>query len=208
MGRAEDTNLAADRSLRRKAGVRILTVFQKAFVFLVLGAVCCSFAGCGSSRKHQSPQEEAEGYYWYEAVFLEKKDVEKAFRTASSRFPSHEFVPDAFHVTTQYKPEQRHESLYGTAVTVHVTGYISGSVYDAEEGLFSENEGLLVEVSSADEEMQALLDSYDRVWHITGSYTGAAKYTGQLDLSGAIPMDLTIEGVYGIADSDGIVKYE
>ena len=48
-----------------------------------------------------------------------------------------------------------------------------------------------------------MLDSYDRNWHITGSYSGAAKYTGRLDFSDAIPIDLTIEGVFGLGDSTG-----
>ena len=171
-------------------------------------AVCCFFIGCGSPPKNQSPQEQAEGYYWYEAVILHNEEVEAAFRTASDHFPKYEYVPDAFHVTTKYKPELKHENLYGTAVTVHIIAYTAGAVQAPEEGLISENEGFLVEVSSADEEMQSLLDSCDRIWHITGSYTGAAKYTGQLDFSNAIPIDVTIEGVFGLADSAGKVILE
>ena len=88
---------------------------------------------------------------------------------------------------------------------MHIIGYTSGTVQDPEEGHISENEGFLIEVSSADEDMQALLDSIDRVWHITGSYSGAAKYTGKLDFSNAVPIDLTIEGVFGMADTKGTV---
>ena len=185
--------------------MRRQTFFQKVFLLPVLIALCCFFAGCGSSPKNQSPQEKAEGYYWYEAVFLQKKEAEAAFRTVSGHFPSYEYVPDPFHITTQYRPETRHEDLYGTPVTVHITAYCSGTVRDPENGFLSGNEGFLVEVSSADENMQALLDSYDRVWHITGSYSGAAKYTNYLDFSNATPVDLTIEGVFGLADSEGAV---
>ena len=81
-------------------------------------AVCCFFVGCGSSSNNLSPLEQEEGYYWYEAIFLQKDDVEEAFRTASDHFPNYEYVPDDFHVTTQFKPDPKHESLYGTAVTV------------------------------------------------------------------------------------------
>ena len=93
-------------------------------------------------------------------------------------------------------------------MTVHIIGYTSGAVQGPEKDLISENEGFLVEVSSADEDMQSLLDTINKVWHITGSYTGAAKYTGQLDFSNAKPIDLTIEGVFGIADTTGMVKLE
>lgn len=188
--------------------MRIQNCLKKALLFLAMIAVCCFFVGCGNTPKNQSPQELAEGYYWYEAVILQKEDVEAAFRSVSDSFPNYEYVPDLFHVTTQYKPDSKHEDLYGTAVTVHITGYTRGAVQDTEKDLISENEGFLVEVSSADEDMQSLLDSRDRVWHITGSYTGAAQYTGQLDFSSAMPVDLTIAGVFGMADSTGRVVLE
>ena len=93
-------------------------------------------------------------------------------------------------------------------MTVHITGYTTGAVQAPEGDLISENEGFLVEVSSSDEDMQALLDSINRVWHITGSYSGAAKYTNYLDFSNAVPMDITIKGVFGMADSEGNVILE
>ena len=158
--------------------------------------------------KHQSPMELAEGYYWYEGFFLDQEDVENAFRTVEENYPKYEYIPDLFHVTTQYKPDPKHESLYGTPVAIHIIGYVSGVVEDLEEDITSDNEGLLVEVTSSDEDMQALIDSIDKVWHITGSYSAAAKYTGHLDFSDAVPSDMTIEGIFGMADSDGKVTLQ
>ena len=132
----------------------------------------------------------------------------KIFSTVSDDYPKYEFTPDVFHITTQYKPDPKHEELYGKPVTICIIGYASGSVRDSEEDITSENEGLLVEFSSTDEEMQALIDSCDKVWHITGSYSVAAKYTGQLDFSDYTPVDITIEGVFGLADSNGKVIQE
>ena len=188
--------------------MKIHTCCKKVLMFLAMIAVCCFFVGCGNTTNNLSPLEQEEGYYWYEAIFLQKDDVEAAFRTASDHFPNYEYVPDDFHVTTQFKPDPKHESLYGTAVTVHITGYTTGAVQAPEGDLISENEGFLVEVSSSDEDMQALLDSINRVWHITGSYSGAAKYTGQLDFSNAMPIYLTIEGVFGLGDTTGMVIHE
>jgi len=185
--------------------MKILTCLKNVLLLPAMISAGSFCVGRGNPPKSQSPKEQSEGYYWYEAVFLHKEDVEAAFRTASDRFPNYEFVPNDFHVTTQFKPNPKHESLYGTAVTVHITGYISGSVQDRKEDLVSENEGFLVEISSADENMQLLLDVCNRIWHITGSYTGAAKYTEHLDFSTARPMDLTLEGVFGMADSSGLV---
>lgn len=182
--------------------------FKKVMVFLLMCSVFVALSGCDRPQKHQSPQEEALGYYWYEAVFLDKEDVEKAFIEASDNYPKYEFVPENFHVTTSYMPETKNEELYGAPVTVHIIGYACGTVQDKEEDITSENEGLLVELSSTDDKMQALIDSIDKTWHITGSYTGAARYTNQLDFSDCTPVDITIEGVFGMGDSDETIILE
>ena len=56
--------------------------------------------------------------------------------------------------------------------------------------------------------MQALIDSTDMTYHITGSYTGGGKYTDQLDFANGTPLDITIEGVFGMSDNDGNVTLE
>ena len=126
----------------------------------------------------------------------------KAFKKANKQFPTFGVCPPEFHVTTEFMPAEKHNDLYGTKVTVHIIGYASGSVYDEEEDVTSENEGFLVELSTDSEDMQKLLDSYDKTWHVTGSYTAGGKYTEQLDWSKAKPMDLTLTGTFGGADSD------
>ena len=185
--------------------MRIHNFFRKGMMLLL---ACCVFGVLtdgNSEQKHQSPLEEAEGYYWYEALFPDQEVIEKTFSTVSDNYPKYEFVPDVFHITAQYKPDPKHEELYGKPVKIHIIGYANGSVQDREENITSENEGLLVEVSSTDEGMQALIDSCDRTWHITGSYSVAAKYTGQLDFSDYTPVGITIEGVFGLVDSNGKV---
>ena len=59
-----------------------------------------------------------------------------------------------------------------------------------------------MEISSADEGMQALIDSCDKIWHITGSYSVGAKYTEQLDFSKIIPIDKTVDGIFGTAEAN------
>lgn len=164
----------------------------------------------GTEQIHQSEQELAEGYYWYEAIFLDGEEIQAAFQSVSEDYPKYNVSPLEYHVTTGYKPDLRHEDLYGSPVIIHITGYTYGAVSDTDEDVVSYNEGFIVEVTSPDEKMQELIDSIDRVWHITGSYTYAAKYTGQLDFSDVTPVDLTIKGVFGLADSEGklILEYE
>lgn len=171
-------------------------------------ALCLSIAGCSSpsstvsGQAHQSQAEIDEGYYYYESILLDKAAVVKAFKKANKEFPKYSISPPEFHVTTEFMPAERHEAFYGTKVTVHIIGYTYGTVHDDEEDLDSENEGFIVELSTDNEDMQALLDSYEKTWHITGSYTAGGKYTEFLDWSKVQPMDITLTGTFGGADSD------
>ena len=155
-----------------------------------------------SEKGHQSDAEKARGYYYYEAIFLDKDEVLKAFKQAAPDYPKNALTPPEFHVTTAFKPEEKHTSLYGTKVTVHITGYTSGTVRRDDGAGESSNEGFLVELSTDNGEMQELLDSYDKVMHITGSYSAEGYYTEFLDWSKAAPMDITLTGTFGGADSD------
>ena len=155
-----------------------------------------------SEKGHQSDAEKARGYYYYEAIFLDKDEVLKAFKQAAPDYPKNALTPPEFHVTTAFQPEEKHTSLYGTKVTVHIIGYTSGTVYRDDGAGESSNEGFLVELSTDNEEMQALLDSYDKVMHITGSYSAEGYYTEFLDWSKMTPMDITLTGTFGGADSD------
>lgn len=155
-----------------------------------------------SEKGHQSDAEKARGYYYYEAIFLDKDEVLNAFKQAAPDYPKNDLTPPEFHVTTAFQPEEKHTSLYGTKVTVHIVGYASGTVHRDDGAGESSNEGFLVELSTDNEEMQALLDSYDKVWHITGSYSAEGYYTEFLDWSKTTPMDITVTGTFGGADSD------
>ncbi len=169
---------------------------------------CFSFTGSKPKQGNQSAMERAQGYYWYEAVFLDKQDVEKAFKSVSEDFPKYDVSPFEYHVTTEFKPNPKHEELYGSTVIIHITGYTYGSVPDTEEDIVSYNEGFVVDILSPDEKMQEYIMECDKIWHITGSYTKGGKYTEQLDFSDATPVDIMIKGVFGIGDSKGNIILE
>lgn len=176
--------------------IRMVIVF---ILFIALFG-CCAHA---EEVKHKSKEELELGYYYYEGIFLTTEEVTEAFRSMSDEFPRYHVVPELFHVTTEFMPEQTHDYLYGTEVTVHITGYKNGMSTDETDGSISENEGFIVEVSSENPEMQKLLDSIHKTWHITGSYTTAARYTKYMDFSDAVPVDIMITGTFGWCDSDG-----
>ena len=155
-----------------------------------------------SEKGHQSDAEKARGYYYYEAIFLDKDEVLNAFKQAAPDYPKNDLTPPEFHVTTAFQPEEKHTSLYGTKVTVHIVGYTSGTVHRDDGAGESSNEGFLVELSTDNKEMQDLIDSYDKVWHITGSYSAEGYYTEFLDWSKITPMDITVTGTFGGADSE------
>ena len=168
---------------------------------LCLVLCCCSSPDTDEVR-HKSKEEIEIGYYYFEGIFLSTEEVTKAFRSASDEFPRYPVVPETFHITTEYMPETTHENLYGTEVTVHITGYKYGTSIDETDGSTSENEGFKVEVTSQDPEMQELIDSIHKTWHITGSYTTAARYTKYMDFSDAEPVDFMLTGTFGWSDSD------
>lgn len=180
-------------------------IHKKTLRMVIVICLCAVLFGCGSQTdtvEHKSKEEQEIGYYYYEGIFLSTEEVTDAFRSASDEFPRYPVVPERFHITTEYMPEKTHENLYGRKVTVHITGYKYGTSIDVTDGSTSENEGFKVKVMSEDPEMQELLDSIDKNWHITGSYTTAARYTKYMDFSDAEPMDLTLTGTFGWCDSD------
>ena len=185
--------------------MRVSHLFQKGITFLLSRPILWLCSAAEASQVPPNHQKLATGYFWYEAIFLDKEEVEKAFNEASGNYPRYMIVPVNYHVTTHFMPEPKHERLYGKHVTVHIIGYANGSVQDTRDNIASENEGLLVELSSTDEEIQALIDSCDKKLHITGSYSVAAMYTEWLDFSDCIPIDKTIGGVFGFGDSNGTI---
>ena len=162
-------------------------------------------AACSANKDapaHQSQIEKDEGYYYYESILLDKDEVTKVFKEMNPDFPSFDVCPPEFHVTTEFMPSEKHNELYGTKVNVHIIGYTSGTVHDDADDVTSQNEGFIVELSADNEDMQKYLDSLDKTWHVTGSYTAGGKYTENLDWSKAKAMDVTLTGTFGGADSN------
>ena len=171
-------------------------------IVLVLCFTLFGFSSSADEVKHKSKEELEIGYYYYEGIFLSTEEVTAAFRSVSDEFPRYPVIPEPFHITTEYMPNTTHDNLYGTEVTVHIMGYKYGTSLDESDGSTSENEGFKVEVTSENSKMQELLDSIDKNWHITGSYTTAARYTKYMDFSDAEPVDFKLTGTFGWCDSD------
>jgi len=72
---------------------------------------------------HRSLQEQNEGYYYFEGVFLSYDEVLNAAKMVSDEYSRYTVVPKEFHVTTEFLPSVTYEDLYGTEVSVHITGY-------------------------------------------------------------------------------------
>ena len=186
-------------------------IHRKTPVTVIALCLCLVLFGCSFHNgevEHKSKEEQEIGYYYYEGIFLSTEEITEAFRSVSDEFPRYPVVPEPFHITTEYMPDTVHDNLYGAEVTVHITGYQYGTSTDETDGSTSENEGFKVEVTSEDPEMQELLDSIDKNWHITGSYTTAARYTKYMDFSDADPVDFILKGTFGWCDSDNNLVLE
>ena len=113
----------------------------------------------------------------YTGVFFDKALTDNGKLDKQIAFP---------HVTHKYKPAEIDRSLFGQVVIFKVIGY----------GINAENEGLLVEVAEASEEMKKALAEIE-VPHITLSISanGKAVNTRYLDFESCTPW--YIGGHYG-----------
>ncbi len=178
---------------------RLLLAASTLGLVLSAAAFCpaLSFAEGAAETKLTETEKEEEVFLKYEAVFLESDEVNAIFDEVRDGEPPYEIVDkEDFHVTIVYMPETPSDELYGKEVKIKLVGYKAGEVKD-DEGKPTYNEGFKAELYSEDPDMQKFLDTNEKNYHITGSFSDAAKYTGLLDFSDAEPVEYEITGVFG-----------
>ena len=131
----------------------------------------------------------------YEGVFMDNDEVKAMLEGIRGEQPYPEMTRN-YHITTVFAPEEPATDLYGKEVEVRVIGSKACEVAD-EEGILSSNEGLKVVLHSDDPAMAGYLAGIDKNFHMTGSYTVAARNTEYIDFSDMEPVDYTIKGTFG-----------
>ncbi|MBR6811524.1 hypothetical protein IKM56_03770 [Candidatus Saccharibacteria bacterium] len=127
----------------------------------------------------------------YTGIFLNSEEIYGAFPPKLSAWAGHP------HVTLTFRGgiESAHEEFLGEEVKVRVVGY----------GNNGKNEGLKVELSAKNPELQKICDLV-AVPHITLSISrdGAMKNTSSIEFS---PLEKAIEftGRYGVVTRSGLV---
>lgn len=148
-----------------------------------------------------------EPYLVYEAVFLDEAEVREIFRSIRGEEAPYEYCPKEYHITVSYLPENPSTQLYGSEINANGSVYKAGDVLD-DKGNTTQNEGILVKLVSDIPEFRQLINSTrTQVWHLTGSYSGKAKYTSRLDFSDGKPVSFVISGRFGGYMSDGTVRF-
>lgn len=100
----------------------------------------------------------------YTGAFVDSKDLERKLEEYGvERTKLWRQIQDT-HVTFQFRPKEVDETLFGLPVDIRVIGY----------GVNPQNEGLLVEVTCANETVQKLCDQVE-VPHITLSVSEDGK---------------------------------
>ncbi len=122
--------------------------------------------------------------YYYIGCFFDKEEEKRLLEHRQG--PALEHRIGSLHVTVEYLPGQVDTSLFGTEVEAIVTGY----------GNNGRNEGFSVEVSSADEDMQRLLDSIE-LPHITLSRAEDAESVGTKKLRFDPIEPFSVKGKFG-----------
>ena len=122
----------------------------------------------------------------YTGAFVDSKELEhKLEEYGVERTKLWRQIKDT-HVTFQFRPADVDESLFGLPVDIRVIGY----------GVNTQNEGLLVEVTCANETVQKLCDKVE-VPHITLSVSEDGKPVNTRYVGFApIKTPFTIRGVY------------
>lgn len=91
------------------------------------------------------------------------------------------------HITTQFRPKQTHEKLYGEKATFKVVGYGNDGV----------NEGFLVQLVSCDDQELKQLFNEIPVPHITLSVSNIGKPVNTAKLNFKPVNGQTITGIFG-----------
>ena len=185
------------------------------FIFLTL-------FGCASSKEESAPNESTTPevtetttpsetadsvYVVYEAIFLDNDEVANIFKSIRKDEAPFDKVTTDYHVTSAFMPESDHKQWYGSKVNVHISKYKIQEV-KMDDGNMTSNEGLKVELTSENEELNEYLISLNKNFHITGSYIDAAKYTDLFDFSDGEDLDIDIMGTFGGFYSDGNIYLE
>lgn len=183
------------------------TISKKLWENLILACMLLSLVimGCTKSEKADSESKKTdEGYYYYEAIFLDNEEINDLFCQVRGEQAPYEQLTENFHVTTKFKPEETHSQWYGEKVDVHITAYKAQEIKD-DDGNPTYNEGFKVSVTADNAELENYLESLDNLFHITGSYQDGAKYTDRIDFSDGKKLDLHTTGTFGCGDSDGTI---
>ena len=178
--------------------------------------------GCASSKDEVAPSETTKPevtetttpsettdsiYVVYEAIFLDNDEVSNIFNSIRGDEAPFDKVTTDYHVTSAFMPESDHKQWYGSKVNVHISKYTIQEV-KMDDGNMTSNEGLKVELTSENVELNEYLISLNKNFHITGSYKDAAKYTDSFDFSDGEDLDIDIEGTFGGFYSDGNIYLE
>ena len=187
-----------------------LTLASFALILILIFLTACSSGGTAGTTDTTGASLSAVGgagkspdadYVVYEAVFVNNEQIVFLFNEVRGEAP-YPKVPSDYHVTTSFLPEEDERELYGKEVTVHITGYKAGDV-TSDDGGTTRNEGFKVELASDDPDVTAYLESHVANFHITGSFTDQAKYTGYLDFSDAEPLEYSVTGTLGAYMNSG-----
>lgn len=178
--------------------------------------------GCASSKDEVAPSETTTPevtetttpsettdsiYVVYEAIFLDNDEVSNIFNSIRGDEAPFDKVTTDYHVTSAFMPESDHKQWYGSKVNVHISKYTIQGV-KMDDGNMTSNEGLKVELTSENVELNEYLISLNKNFHITGSYKDAAKYTDSFDFSDGEDLDIDIKGTFGGFYSDGNIYLE
>jgi len=176
-------------------------------IFLLLVISTAALASCKTATRAPSGQDDFKLTVYYEGVFVDDDQavIELAKQMRGENTPFEKESID-FHVTVFFEPQEPFLEKLGTPVDIVFTGYARKAV-DTEEYGTVYAEAFKVDLVTDDQELQAYIDKSIINWHITCSYSHIPRYSGHIDFSDALPVNVTLSGVYGAYLGDGVYAF-
>lgn len=138
--------------------------------------------------------------YRYDGLFIDNTELLDKLNAVIKREPLEKII-NSMHITFEYRPKRIFQDLFGTKVTIKVTGY----------GNDGSNEGVSVAIGRSVPELDKQAVVIKDYAHITISLSEGAKAVNTRYLSfEPFPSDkvFTIKGKYGAMRMDGSVDIE
>lgn len=136
----------------------------------------------------------------WEALFIEdSKKINTIIKNLDLNSEELENKVINYHITTEFNPKIKHYDFYGVSAIITIKGYVID--YDIENPYHSDKtsaKGFVVsDIQTTNKELQDYINSIDKKFHVTTSYSCAAVDMNYADYNKIIPYKFKVVAKFG-----------